>query len=72
MVYIVKAAIFTVFLSLVYFVIDYFLNILKTQIADLGSVSVLMCQFGIWSGLTAFISIVATAFAFKQVLSFLK
>jgi len=71
MTYIVKGLIFTVFLSLVYFVSDYFLDILKVQMANIPF-SPLFCQFGIWSGLKIFMSILVTSFAFKQVLGFLK
>ena len=71
MIYVVKALIFTVFLGLVYFISDYFIDILKIQIANIPF-SPLFCQFGIWSGLKIFMSILVTSFAFKQVLSFLK
>lgn len=69
--YIVKAVIFGVFLSLVYFVIDYFLDIIKVSIQSL-TILPLMCQFGIITAMSVFLSILASAFAFKQILNFLK
>jgi len=69
--YVVKAVIFGVFLALVYYVSDYFLTLLKNALSDVGF-SAVFCQFGIYKGLQAFMSIVLTAFAFKQVLGFLK
>lgn len=69
--YLVKAFIFTIFLTMVYFVIDHFIDILKNAVIDLPF-SGYLCQFGIYQGLTVFISILASAFAFKQILNFLK
>ena len=69
--YLVKAVIFIPFMLMVYFVSDYFIEILKVELATFGF-SAIMCQFGIYTGIESFFSIVITAFGFKQILSFLK
>jgi len=69
--YVVKAVIFVFFMAFVYYVSDYFLNILQEQLTTFGF-SAIMCQFGIYTGIQSFFSIVVTAFGFKQILGFLK
>lgn len=69
--YLVKAVIFVAFMAFVYYVSDYFLAILKDQLATFGF-SAIMCQFGIYTGIQSFFSIVVTAFGFRQILDFLK
>jgi len=69
--YIVKLAIFVPFITVVYFIINYFINYIKPYIASFP-ISGVLCQFGIITGLNLFISILVTGFLVKQILSFWK
>lgn len=69
--YLVKIAIFTFYMSGVYFTIDYMINLLKTYFSDIVFLPI-MCQFGVLTGLNIFLSIVITGFLFRQTLTFWK
>jgi len=69
--YLVKVVIFIPFMALVYFVIDYFLGTLSTHIASV-SITAALCQFGVFTGLNVFFSILIPAFVAREVLDFIK
>jgi predicted outer membrane lipoprotein len=69
--YLVKVVIFSVYMTSVYFAIDYMINLLKFYFSDIIFLP-LLCQFGVLSGLNIFLAIVITGFLFKQTLSFWK
>jgi len=69
--YVVKLFIFVPFVTIVYFVIDYFISYLKPYIGSFP-ISGVLCQFGIITGLNLFVSILVTGFLIKQILSFWK
>jgi hypothetical protein len=69
--YLVKVIIFVPFMALVYYVIDYFLAILQPYIASV-SIGAALCQFGVFTGLNIFFSILLPAFIAREVLDFVK
>jgi len=69
--YLVKAVLFIPFMSIVYFVVDFFIEKLVSSIDKLPYTS-LFCQFGIFDGLSIFFTILVSAFIAKQALSFVK
>lgn len=69
--YLVKAFLFIPFMALVYFFIDYFKVILVNSISGLTATS-LLCQFGVFDGLSVFFTIIISAFAARQAIDFVK
>ncbi|WP_455755928.1 hypothetical protein [Sulfurimonas sp.] len=69
--YIVKAFIFVPFMAVIYVFVDYFKSILASAFSSL-SVTSLMCQFGVLDGFSVFFTIIISAFAAKQAISFAK
>ena len=67
--YVVKLFIFIPFVTVVYFVIDFFIDLIKPYIASFP-ISGVLCQFGVVTGLNIFISVLVTGFFMKQILSF--
>lgn len=69
--YLVKILLFSAYMSAVYLTIDLMLNTLKSFIVDFSvNVTAMMCQFGVFTGLNYFISIVVAGFLFKKTLNF--
>ncbi|MCX6077028.1 MAG: hypothetical protein NTW78_09130 [Campylobacterales bacterium] len=69
--YVVKVLFFIPFMGLVYVVIDYFKSLLLSAMTTVPFSSVL-CQFGVYDGLSVFFTILISAFAVKQAVSFMK
>ncbi|MFA6139018.1 MAG: hypothetical protein WC667_13170 [Sulfurimonas sp.] len=69
--YVVKVLFFIPFMGLVYLVIDYFKGLLTFTLMNVPFSSVL-CQFGVYDGLSVFFTILISAFAVKQAVSFMK
>lgn len=69
--YLIKAVIFVPFMTIVYFFIDYFKDILTNTFASL-SITSLMCQFGVIDGFSIFFTILISAFVTKQAIDFVK
>jgi hypothetical protein len=69
--YLIKAIIFIPFMLIVYVVVDFFKDILTIAIASVPFSGVL-CQFGIFDGLSIFFTILISSFVAKQALSFVK
>lgn len=69
--YLIKIAIFGLYMTGVYFAVDYMINLLKFYFSDIVFVP-LLCQFGVLTGLNIFLAIVITGFLFRQTLSFWK
>lgn len=69
--YLIKVVLFALFVTVLYFVIDLFLNIIKPLIQTIP-VTPILCKFGFFTGLNLFLSIIVAGFAVRQVLSFWK
>lgn len=69
--YLIKAVLFLPFMAVVYLFIDFFKDKLVNSISGLTSTS-LMCQFGIFDGLSVFFTILIAAFAARQAIDFVK
>ncbi|UCN00055.1 hypothetical protein LCX93_11065 [Sulfurimonas sp. SWIR-19] len=69
--YLVKVALIIPFGIALHFVIDKFMTYFSSYLHTLPMTSIL-CQFGIFTGLNLFLSIVISAFFAKQILSFWK
>ena len=72
----IKVALFAVFMTLLYFVGDYFINLLRSYIPSGGVVGgnilPLACQLGILTGVNIFLSMALSAFVIKSVLSYVE
>jgi hypothetical protein len=69
--YLIKAVIFTAYMSSVYFTVDFMINTLKSFIVDFSvNISAMMCQFGVFTGLNLYIAIIIAGFLFKKTLAF--
>jgi len=69
--YLIKIGLLIPFVTVLYFVADYFLNRLHNYI-DLGSATAVMCQFGILEGFNIFLSIVVGGFLVNHLIDFAK
>lgn len=69
--YFVKAVLFIPFMTIVYFFVDYFRDILVNSISGL-TVTALLCQFGVFDGLSVFFTIIISAFTARQAIDFVK
>lgn len=69
--YLIKVVIFTAYMSSVYYVVEFMLNTLKNYIVVFSvNTTAMMCQFGIFTGLNLYVSIVVAGFLFKKTLAF--
>jgi hypothetical protein len=69
--YLIKVVIFGVYMSAVFFTVQYMITFLKGYLSDIPFTS-LLCQFGIFTGINIFLSIVITGFLFNKTISFWK
>lgn len=69
--YLVKVVLFIPFMTVVYIFIDFFKNKLIEVTSGLTSTA-LMCQFGVFDGLSVFFTIIIAAFAARQAIDFVK
>lgn len=69
--YLVKVVLFLPFMGLIYLFIDYFKVLLVNSISGL-TVTSLLCQFGVFDGLSVFFTIIISAFAARQAIDFVK
>jgi TRAP-type C4-dicarboxylate transport system permease small subunit len=71
MTYLIKILIFAFFLTIVYFSIDYMLDLVRSSFVD-SDITTIMCIFGIFDALNVYFSILATGFLYRQILNFWK
>ena len=69
--YLVKFIIFALFVSVLYFVIDLFISFLTPYLQALY-ITPLLCQFGLFTALNIFISILVAGWFIRHVLNFWK
>ena len=69
--YLVKVGLFFVFAGAVHFFISKFVDYFTVYLQTLPY-SGLLCQFGIYTGLNLFLSIIISAFFVKQIITFWK
>lgn len=69
--YLVKALLFVPFMGIVYLFVDYFKTILYDSISFIPFTNIL-CQFGIFDGLSTFFTILISSFVAKQAIAFVK
>lgn len=69
--YLIKIAIFGIFMTAVYQAIDLMLSIFQPYLQDIPFTP-LLCQFGVITGLNIYISMTITGYLFNRVISFWK
>jgi len=69
--YLVKLGLIIIFVPMLHFVISKFLGLLTPYLHNI-SIAPILCQFGIFTGLNLFLSIIVSAFFVKQIISFWK
>jgi hypothetical protein len=66
-----KMMIFSLFISLITFVIDFIIGLVAPYIANNG-LFVIAAQFGVLQGISLYITIILSGFGAKQVLAFVR
>jgi hypothetical protein len=66
-----KMMIFTLFVSLITFVIDFIIGLVAPYISNNG-LFVIAAQFGVLQGISLYITIILSGFGAKQVLAFVR
>lgn len=69
--YLIKIVIFTTYMSSVYFSVQFMIDFLKGYLSAIPFTA-LLCQFGVFTGLNIYLSIVISGYLFNRTLSFWK
>lgn len=69
--YLIKAVIFTTYMTSVYYSIQFMIDFIKGYLSSIPFTP-LFCQFGVFTGLNIFLSITISGYLFNRTLSFWK